>query len=83
MLAERKQTVTSGAIAVGRPKKKAAQSRSSGPRTIGVRATGEWAEWLERAAKHCRTDLAKFIDAATTEYAKARGFDEPPPPRIP
>jgi hypothetical protein len=33
--------------------------------------------------RHCRTDIAKFLDAAAAEYAKSRGFTEPPPERIP
>lgn len=52
-------------------------------RTIGVRATGEWADWIERAARHCRTDVAKLIDASVADYVKGRGFEEPPPERIP
>lgn len=66
---------------VGRPKKQA--ERKAGPRTVGVRASAEWADWLERAAKHCRTDIAKLIDASVAEYVKARGFTEPPPERVP
>jgi hypothetical protein len=52
-------------------------------RTVGVRATAEWADWLERLAKHNRTDIAKVLDAAATHYAKATGFNEPPPERVP
>jgi hypothetical protein len=72
--------MTAGAT-VGRLKKQA--KRPDGPRTIGVRASGEWAGWIERAAKHCRTDIAKLIDVAVAEYVKARGFDESPPERVP
>ena len=67
---------------MGRPKKSAPKGAPK-PRTIGVRATGEWAEWLEQAARHCRTDIAKLIDAAVVDYVKARGFEVPPPERIP
>jgi hypothetical protein len=66
---------------VGRPKKRA--GKPSGPRTVGVRASGEWADWIERAARYCRTDVAKLIDTAVAEYAKARGFAEEPPERVP
>jgi hypothetical protein len=68
-------------MTVGRPKKQA--KRSTGPRTIGVRSSPEWAEWLERAAKHCRTDIAKLIDASVADYVRARGFTEAPPERVP
>lgn len=68
--------------AVGRPKKQPPRA-SKPPKTIGVRATGEWAEWLERFARHCRMDMAKTIDSALAEYAKTRGFDEKPPERVP
>lgn len=66
---------------VGRPKKQTKPGQLT--KTVGVRATSEWAEWLERLAKHCRTDIAKLIDASVAEYGKAHGFDEPPPERIP
>jgi hypothetical protein len=36
---------------------------------------------VNRAAKFCRTDVAKLIDAALIKYLKDGGFDEPPPPR--
>ena len=67
---------------VGRAKKNADQPQPTGPKTIGIRSGPEWAAWLERAVKHCRTDTAKFLDAAAAEYAKANGFEEPPPERI-
>jgi len=67
---------------VGRPKKLAGK-KPTGPKTIGVRSTPEWADWIDRAARHCRTDIAKLIDASVAEYVKARGFSESPPERIP
>lgn len=51
-------------------------------RTIGVRGTAEWADWLERLARHNRTDVAKVLDAAAKQYAVSTGFDEPPPERV-
>lgn len=69
-----------GTLTMARPKPKAEPLK---PKTIGVRATGEWAEWIERGAKHCRTDVAKLIDAAVVDYLRERGFVEPPPERIP
>jgi hypothetical protein len=68
---------------MSKPKRQPKEVKSLGPKTIGVRATGEWAAWLERAARFCRTDVAKLIDAAVADYVKGRGFDEPPPERIP
>jgi len=56
---------------------------SSVPRTVVVRGTGEWADWVERGAKHCRTDVSKLIDAALAAYLRDQGFSEPPPERMP
>ena len=74
-----------GVATVGRPKKTrpASSPKPLPARTVGLRATGEWCAWLERAARHNRTDVAKFIDAAVIAWAKARGFDEPAPDRVP
>lgn len=72
--------------AMGRPKSKAtskAEPERPPTKTVGMRSTVEWAEWLERGARHCRTDVAKLIDAAVMDYLKARGFDEPAPERMP
>lgn len=55
----------------------------AGFRTVGIRASAEWADWLERLAKHMRTDIAKLMDACAAEYARNHGFDEPPPERVP
>ena len=71
---------------MARPKKRVSAPKKASakpPKTVGVRTTAEWAEWLERGARHCRTDIAKLIDAAVVDYVKARGFDETPPVRIP
>jgi hypothetical protein len=72
---------------MGRSKKKTEETpkgaKPKGSKTVGFRATYEWADWLERLARHSRTDVAKVIDAALTEYAKAHGFKEPPPERMP
>lgn len=57
--------------------------KPKGPKTIGIRATWEWADWLERVAKHCRTDVAKLVDAAVADYARSKGFTEGPPERVP
>jgi uncharacterized protein (DUF1778 family) len=52
-------------------------------RTIGVRTTKAWADWLERAARHSRMTVATFLDRAAAEHAKETGFDEAPPERLP
>ncbi len=70
-----------GGLAVAKPKKGAKGAK--GPKTLGVRTSAEWAEWIEKGAKFCRTDVAKLIDVAVADYLKARGFTEPPPERIP
>jgi hypothetical protein len=75
--------VETGVIDMAKVKQKPKPVPSRGPRTVGVRATGEWADWLERAARHCRTDVAKLLDAAVADYVKLRGFNELPPERIP
>jgi hypothetical protein len=64
------------------PKPKKKGSDTPAMKTVAVRATVTWAEWLERAAKFLRTDSAKLLDSAAVEYVKARGFDEPAPPRL-
>jgi hypothetical protein len=49
------------------------------PTVVTIKGRQEWREWLDRAARFCRTDVAKLVDAALVEYLKQRGFDEPPP----
>lgn len=62
-------------------KRKTGKIPAPKPRTIGVRASGEWAEWVERAAKHDRASIAGFLDRAAAFYARSIGFTEPPPER--
>jgi hypothetical protein len=64
---------------MARPKKD--EKSEPKPRTLGIRASGEWADWLERAAKHDRAKVAAFLDRAAAHYAKAIGFNEAPPER--
>ncbi len=66
----------------GKARKKAHTQPGEPIKTVGIRATPEWAEWLERAATFCRTDTSKLIDAALVDYMRARGFSEDPPPRL-
>lgn len=72
-----------GALIVGRPKKDAKKAEPLKAKTVGIRATGEWAAWLEEAARYDRVDIAKFLDKAAAEYAKSIGFKKAPPERIP
>jgi hypothetical protein len=68
-------------VEMGRPKRKPLKNPPT-YRTIGIRATTEWSEWLEKVAQHCRTDVSKLVDQAVLDYARSHGFDETPPSRI-
>lgn len=68
---------------MGRPKKIKAGSPAPAVKRIAVQAALPWVEWVERGAKHCRTDVSKLIDAALADYLKARSFAESPPERTP
>lgn len=70
--------------------KKKAHGRSpknkerSGPgfRTIGIRVSAAYADWLANAARYDRVTIAAFLDRAAADRARAIGFDETPPERI-
>ena len=64
----------------GRPKKKI--DPSAPPKTIGVRATQEWSEWVEGLARHYRTNVAGVIDRALAEWAESEGYPDRPPERL-
>ncbi len=67
---------------MGRPKSK--KGKATPPlKTLGIKASEPWAEWLERFAKHQRTTVASLIDRSLAKQAEAEGFDEPPPERVP
>jgi hypothetical protein len=68
---------------MGRPKKRTSSPRSEAPkpRHVVIRSNEEWSGWLERVAAYFRTDVSKLLDMSVTEFAKSRGFNEPPPPR--
>jgi hypothetical protein len=76
---------------MGRPKKGAKPEKPSkgkereGPgfKTIGIRVTDAYADWIGRAAKHDRATIAGFVDRAVADRARAIGFNEPPPERLP
>ena len=54
-----------------------------GFRTLGMRVSDSYAEWLAKAAKHDRVTVAAFLDRAAADRAAAIGFTEPPPDRVP
>lgn len=67
-------------------KKKAAakaKAEAAGTRAVAFRAMPDYVAWLERAARHDRASVATYLDRAATERAKAIGFDEPAPERLP
>lgn len=59
----------------------AAGAMPTSVRNVVVTGSPEWVEWLQAGAKFCRTDVSKMIDVALVEYAKTKGFNEPPPRR--
>jgi hypothetical protein len=63
---------------MARPKKKKGEVKR-----LVVQASIDWADLVERGAKHCRTDVSKLIDVALADYLRARGFTDPPPDRTP
>lgn len=52
-------------------------------RTLGIRMSHEYAEWLTGVAKADRMTIAAFVDKAVADRAKAIGHAAPPPERIP
>jgi hypothetical protein len=75
-----------GTAVMTAPKRKAkpkARGDRSGekPTALTIKGSLEWRQWVDRGADHCRTDVAKLVDAALVDYLKARGFDEIPPRR--
>jgi hypothetical protein len=51
------------------------------PTALTIKGTLEWRAWVDEGAEHCRTDVAKLVDAALVHYLKAQGFLKPPPKR--
>jgi hypothetical protein len=51
------------------------------PLALTIRGSAEWRDWVERGAKHCRTDIAKLVDTALVKYLRSQDFDEPAPER--
>jgi hypothetical protein len=63
------------------PKNK--ERQGPGFRTIGIRVSDAYAEWLAEAAKYDRVTIAAFLDRAATDRARVIGFTQAPPARIP
>lgn len=53
----------------------------SKPTVVTIKGNPEWRDWVDKGARHCRTDVAKLIDAAVVDYLRARGFTEEAPER--
>jgi hypothetical protein len=73
-----------GIVTMAKPKgkpKEQPSSKSTNPIALTIRGSIEWRAWVDRGAEHCRTDVAKAVDAALIEYFKGRGFTEAPPKR--
>jgi len=68
---------------MARPKPTPKGTPEPGPRptALTIKGSMEWRAWVDRGAKHCRTDVAKLVDAALVSHLKAQGFAEPPPER--
>ena len=56
---------------------------SPGFRTVGIRVSTAYADWLVKAARYDRVTIAAFLDRAAADRALAIGFTEAPPERIP
>ena len=67
----------------GKPKGRKAAKVEPDIKTIGVRASREWAEWLEEVARHYRTNVSGVIDRAMAEWTQTQGYPKKPPERTP
>ena len=68
---------------MGRKKKQPAEDGGAPVfRTVQVRGSVEWVEWLEEYARYLRSDVSKVIDLALISDARVRGFPKPPPERL-
>jgi hypothetical protein len=53
------------------------------PKTVGIRVSAEYADWLEELARHYRTTIAGVIDRALAEWTETQGYPKRPPVRTP
>ena len=51
------------------------------PIIVQMRGSIEFKEWLEKAAKADRSNVAMFMERASVFYAKSLGVPDPPPER--
>jgi hypothetical protein len=68
---------TGGAI-MARPKKGAREIKR-----IVIQGSVQWCDYVEKGARHCRTDVSKLFDVAVRDYLRSQGFDKNPPERVP
>ena len=56
------------------------KSRSSDKESVAVLKGGpEFHAWFDRFREHLRLPAALLLDAALVEFARSKGFDQPPP----
>jgi hypothetical protein len=67
---------------MGRPKRKTDGSEPD-TKTVGLRVTLEYDEWLQGLARHYRTTVAGVIDRALAEWSESEGYPHKPPDRTP
>lgn len=67
---------------LGRKKKPPGESVRK-PVALNIKGDPLWREWVERAAAHSRMGVSAYIDFALARAAKAEGFTEKPPERLP
>ena len=53
------------------------------PIVFNIKGDPDWGSWVERAAAHSRMSVSAYIDFALAKTAKAEGFAEKPPQRLP
>jgi hypothetical protein len=62
-------------------KKRGAPKTTVKGMVFSLRGSPEWKAWVEDLASYCRVDVAKLIDIALADLAKARGFGKEAPKR--
>jgi hypothetical protein len=67
---------------MGRPKK-SRETPEPETKTVGLRVTLEYDQWLQGLARHYRTTVAGVIDRALAEWSESEEYPERPPDRTP
>jgi hypothetical protein len=71
-----------GTVIVAKKKTGAGAKKAAAPAiAVTLRGSPEWKAWVEGFAEDRRLDVAKLIDRALIEYAKAEGYTPKAPPR--